>query len=52
MDRVFNQMLNAGWNPLAATEDVTNRGFQPAVDIRETPEFLTISTELARPRQR
>lgn len=46
MDRVFNQMLNAGWNPLAATEDVTNRGFQPAVDIRETPEFLTISTEL------
>lgn len=46
MDRLFNQMLSAAWNPAVATEDVTNRGFLPAVDIRETPEFLTITAEL------
>jgi len=46
MDRLFNQMLNHAWSPIAASEEVTNRGFLPAVDIRETPEFLTISAEL------
>ncbi len=46
MDRLFNQMLNAAWSPLAATEEVTNRGFLPAVDIRETPEMLTLTAEL------
>ena len=45
MDRLFNQMLNTPWSP-AQTEDVTNRGFLPAVDIRETPEQLVISAEL------
>jgi HSP20 family protein len=45
MDRLFNQMLNAPWSA-AQTEDVTNRGFLPAVDIRETPEKLVISAEL------
>lgn len=45
MDRLFNQMLGAPWSA-AQTEDVTNRGFLPAVDIRETPEKLVISTEL------
>ena len=39
MDRLFNQMVNAPWNP-AMTEDVANRGFLPAVDIRQTPEQL------------
>ena len=45
MDRLFNQMVNAPWNP-AMTEDVANRGFLPAVDIRETPEQLMIVAEL------
>ena len=45
MDRLFNQMLNAPWTP-ALSEDVTNRGFMPAVDIRETPENLTLTAEL------
>ncbi|MBP7587249.1 MAG: Hsp20/alpha crystallin family protein [Thermoanaerobaculia bacterium] len=45
MDRLFNQMLNTPWAPLP-TEDVANRGFLPAVDIRETPEQLTIVAEL------
>ena len=38
-------MLNTPWAPLP-TEDVANRGFLPAVDIRETPEQLTIVAEL------
>jgi HSP20 family protein len=46
MDRVFNQMLNSAWQPLTASEEVTNRGFLPAVDIRETPEQLTLAVEL------
>ena len=45
MDRLFNQMLNTPWTPVL-TEEVANRGFLPAVDIRETPEQLTIVTEL------
>lgn len=45
MDRLFNQMLNAPWTPMP-TEDVANRGFLPAVDIRETPEQLTLVAEL------
>lgn len=45
MDRLFNQMLNTPWVP-APTEDVANRGFLPAVDIRETPELLLIVAEL------
>ena len=45
MDRLFNQMLNTPWTP-ALTEDVANRGFLPAVDIRETPEQLTLVAEL------
>ena len=45
MDRLFNQMLNTPWTPVL-TEDVANRGFLPAVDIRETPEQLMIVAEL------
>jgi HSP20 family protein len=45
MDRLFNQMLNAPWAPVMS-EDVANRGFLPAVDIRETPEQLVIVAEL------
>ena len=45
MDRLFNQMLNAPWTPVL-TEDVANRGFLPAVDIRETPEQLMLVAEL------
>lgn len=45
MDRLFNQMLNTPWTPVL-TEEVANRGFLPVVDIRETPEQLTIVTEL------
>ena len=42
MDRLFNQMLNAPWNPVLS-EDVTNRGFMPAVDIRERPANLMLT---------
>jgi HSP20 family protein len=45
MDRLFNQMLNGAWSP-EATEDVAQRSFLPAVDIRETPEKLTLVAEL------
>ena len=45
MDRLFNQMLNTPWSP-AQTEDVTNRGFLPAVDIRETDDALVLTAEL------
>jgi HSP20 family protein len=36
---------SAVWTPVL-TEDVANRGFLPAVDIRETPEQLMIVAEL------
>lgn len=45
LDRVFNQMLNNLWSS-AASEDVAQGTFQPAVDIRETPETLTFTAEL------
>lgn len=45
MDRLFNQMLSGPWAPVL-TEEVANRGFLPAVDIRETPEQLTLVAEL------
>jgi HSP20 family protein len=45
MDRLFNQMVNGPWES-AQGEGVANRGFLPAVDIRETPDQLRIVAEL------
>ncbi len=45
-DRMLNQSFNEFLAPLGATEDVTNRRWMPAVDIRESDEALTINAEL------
>jgi len=44
-DRLFNQAFNEFLSPIA-TEEVSNRRFLPAVDIRETSDGLTLSAEL------
>lgn len=44
-DRLFNQAFNDFLQPIA-TEEVSNRRFLPAVDIRETPDALTLTAEL------
>jgi HSP20 family protein len=44
-DRVFNQMLNDLWGS-SGSEDVAQRSFLPAVDVRETPDALVFSAEL------
>jgi len=44
-DRVFNQMLNDLWGA-NATEELGQRTFLPAVDVRETPTALVFSAEL------
>jgi len=44
-DRLFNQAFNEFLSPIA-TEEVSNRRFLPAVDIRETSDALTLSAEL------
>ena len=44
-DRVFNQMLNDLWGS-SASEQLGQRTFLPAVDVRETPEALVFSAEL------
>jgi len=45
-DRMLNQSFNEFLAPLGATEDVTNRRWMPAVDIRESDEALTLIAEL------
>jgi HSP20 family protein len=44
-DRLFNQAFNDFLGPVA-TEEVSNRRFLPAVDIRETQDALTLIAEL------
>jgi HSP20 family protein len=44
-DRVFNQMLNDLWGT-ASSEELGQRSFLPAVDVRETPAALIFSAEL------
>jgi HSP20 family protein len=44
-DRVFNQMLNDLWGT-NANEELGQRTFLPAVDVRETPTALVFSAEL------
>ena len=45
LDRLFNRAFTDFLAPLA-NEEVSNRGFIPAVDIRETPEALLVQAEL------
>src|SRR5690242_9685952 len=44
-DRLFNQAFNEFLSPIA-TDEVSNRRFMPAVDIREINDDLTLSVEL------
>jgi HSP20 family protein len=44
-DRVFNQMLNDLWGA-SSSEELGQRSFLPAVDVRETPMALVFSAEL------
>lgn len=45
IDRVFNEMLRDAWGA-PASESVASRTWSPAVDIKESDEFLTLTAEL------
>ena len=45
IDRLFNDAFNEFLSPMA-TEEVSNRRFLPAVDIRETADALSLLAEL------
>lgn len=46
VDRLFTQMLEDVWREPGETEEVSNRRWAPAVDIRETPEALFLNAEV------
>lgn len=45
-DSLFNHAFNDFLSPLTGTEDVANRRWLPAVDIRESEDALILSAEL------
>lgn len=45
IDRVFNEMLRDAWGT-QGSEPVASRTWSPAVDIKESDEFLTLIAEL------
>ena len=45
LNRIFDQFYGDSWIP-ARTEDVSNRAWMPAVDIREADDHLLVTAEL------
>ncbi|MBZ0114458.1 MAG: Hsp20/alpha crystallin family protein [Thermoanaerobaculia bacterium] len=46
LDRAFESAFNEMLRPITQTEDLRNRAWIPAVDIRETADQLTLTADL------